>query len=543
MITRKATSEEIFQSIMKFAKAFNEFEADTDASQETENKEVKEELGKSDIVKENSMDELNTTACGDTPVAAEEETAVKASLESEAAKEEKPESENPFAKSDKKEDKEEEDTAEGKGEGEDKKDEKDEKKKEIVEKDYKEAEKLLNNVLSHEIEEKGMGEEGEEGDVADLKKAIGLLGMKVEEKKEEPIPGGDVLPEESALPEVGAEGLGDEPADEPADKPADKMNPFTASLVASFEKKATIADSIWHVRTADNADYLTFAVKAAFGNNIDNDATRSSYATSEEFGKAVVASLLKNKVASQTAAAAAVLSVVAHYTPSHEGVKKFVDNKESTHAKASGEGDTLTDKNLVGAKEVKASVEAPITKKAEAESCASDTFLPGADSRSEKEGNNQDKSVTPHATATIPTETDKKVIASYEERLKKAAEEIQSLKLEAAIKEKSAKVQEAVSMMVRAGLIKANEQVRVAALKDGLSIEAANAKAMAASIDAQSKNLFGMNTPQLESYMQSLASLSPRTQVVASKNNDALTVKASFAETEVERLSKLLGWE
>ena len=322
------------------------------------------------------------------------------------------------------------------------------------------------------------------------------------------------------------------------------LNPF-ASLTATFQRKATIADSVWMIKQAkDNSDYLSFSVKAAFGNNIDNDAARSAYATSPEFGKAVIAALINEKVASATGAKAAVLGVVAHYTPSYPGVNDFKDNKESEHAKASGEGDTETDKNLPKVEKTAAAKETLAVKAAEeGKECEKDTFLPGADNRPVKENTDTEKSATPHATEQILTEGDRKLIASYKEQLEKQASEIQSLKLEAAIKEKTAKVKECVTMMCRAGLIKANEQVRIAALKDGLSIEAANAKAMAASIDSQSKNLFGMNTPQLDSYMKSLAELAPRAKAVTASSNTPLTVKASETESEIERLSKILGWD
>lgn len=486
------------------------------------------------IKKESTMDELKKEECG--TAAAEEPT-----LEAKAA-EDKPAEENPFAadSADKKEDKK-EDEGKEEGKGEDKKEDKpaEEKKKEIKESDFKKAEGLLNKVLENEMAEATEGEDESE-DIKNIKEAMKALGAEIKAKEEEPVKAEEAPVDELApLPEE----LPEAPVKEEVTE-KEEINPF-ASLTATLQRKATIADSVWMIKQAkDNSDYLSFSVKAAFGNNIDNDAARSAYATSPEFGKAVIAALINEKVASATGAKAAVLGVVAHYTPSYPGANEFQDNKESAHAKASDKGETETDKNLPKVEKTAAAKETLSVKAAEeGKECGKDTFLPGADNRPVKENKDTEESATPHATEQIPLEGDRKLIASYKEQLEKQASEIQSLKLEAAIKEKTAKVKECVTMMCRAGLIKANEQVRIAALKDGLSIEAANAKAMAASIDSQSKNLFGMNTPQLDSYMKSLAELAPRAKTVTASSNTPLTVKASETESEIERLSKILGWD
>ena len=525
-----ASAEEFLQ---KVAASINNLKGTLPQEKETVAVTANEDEGV--FKKESTMDELKKEECG--TAAAEEPT-----LEAKAA-EDKPAEENPFAadSADKKEDKK-EDEGKEEGKGEDKKEDKsaEEKKKEIKESDFKKAEGLLNKVLENEMAEATEGEDESE-DIKNIKEAMKALGAEIKAKEEEePVKAEEAPVDELApLPEAP-----EAPVEEEKVTEEETINPF-ASLTATFQRKATIADSVWMIKQAkDNSDYLSFSVKAAFGNNIDNDAARSEYATSPEFGKAVIAALINEKVASATGAKAAVLGVVAHYSSSYPGVNDFKDNKESAHAKASGEGDAETDKNLPKVEKTAAAKETLAVKAAEeGKECAKDTFLPGADNRPVKENTATEESATPHATEQIPTEGDRKLIASYKEQLEKQASEIQSLKLEAAIKEKTAKVKECVTMMCRAGLIKANEQVRIAALKDGLSIEAANAKAMAASIDSQSKNLFGMNTPQLDSYMKSLAELAPRAKAVTASSNTPLTVKASETESEVERLSKILGWD
>ena len=522
-----ASAEEFLQ---KVAASINNLKGTLPQEKETVAVTANEDEGV--FKKESTMDELKKEECG--TAAAEEPT-----LEAKAA-EDKPAEENPFAadSADKKEDKK-EDEGKEEGKGEDNNKPAEEKKKEINESDFKKAEGLLNKVLENEMAEATEGEDESE-DIKNIKEAMKALGAEIKAKEEEPgKEGEEPVGELAPLPETSEAPVAEEKVTE-----EETLNPF-ASLTATLQRKATIADSVWMIKQAkDNSDYLSFSVKAAFGNNIDNDAARSEYATSPEFGKAVIAALINEKVASATGAKAAVLGVVAHYTPSYPGVNDFKDNKESAHAKASGEGDTETDKNLPKVEKTAAAKETLAVKAAEeGKECAKDTFLPGADNRTVKENTATEESATPHATEQIPTEGDRKLIASYKEQLEKQASEIQSLKLEAAIKEKTAKVKECVTMMCRAGLIKANEQVRIAALKDGLSIEAANAKAMAASIDSQSKNLFGMNTPQLDSYMKSLAELAPRAKAVTASSNTPLTVKASETESEVERLSKILGWD
>lgn len=484
-----------------------------------------EELG--DLKKENEMEDIIKKEEGCAPTAPKAEDA-SLDLEAVAAKDKAEDEEKPAKEEDKKEEKAEEPKEE-------KPADKPEAKKEIKEEDFKKAEDLLKKVLENEKAEADKGEDESE-DIKNLEEAMKALGIKVAKEEKEEAPAGVPTLPEPALP------VGDElPAAEPAaEEKEEELNPF-ASLVATLNKKATIADSVWLIKNAsDNSDYLSFSVKAAFGDNIDNDKARSAYAVSEDFGKAVIAALINEKVASATGAKAAVLGVVAHYTPSYPGVNEYKDQEAANPGKSGTKVEVEDDKNLP---KVEAAAKPALAKTAAEECCAKDTFLEGADKRTEKVNTKVEESATPKASEQIPTDSDRKLIASYEEQLKKQAAEIQTLKLEAAVKEKAAKVKEAINLMVRAGMIKANEQVRVAALRDGLSVEAANAKAMAASIDNQSKNLFGMNTPQLDSYMKSLAELSPRATTVQASSMSPLTVKASAMETEEERLRKILGWE
>lgn len=353
------------------------------------------------------------------------------------------------------------------------------------------------------------------------------------------------------------------PATAPAeDLAADPVNACYANLVATLDKKASIGDSVWMIKDSkSNQEFASFNIKAAFGEHIDQDEARSSYATSEEFGKAVVASLAANKVHDVLSTTAAVLQVVAHYSPTWSGVQKFKDNPKSSHAKASGEGDVTTDKNLISeGKEAKAAANESIAKKAEynvpgvtenGEIPSDKVLLDGADNRPVKVSNNTEESAHAKNSTKVEEETDRKLIASYEDTIKKQASEkeallrqIDTLKTEAAIKEKSAKVKECVALMCNKGFIKADEQVRVASLKEGLSIEAANGRAMAASIDKQAKYLFGMNSTQLDAYMNSLKGVSTPAMTTSASSSQALTIKASAnAENETDRLLKLFGWD
>ena len=531
----KASADDVLKKVIA---SFENLEASL--PQETENVSVVANGDSGEVNKENNMDEIKKEECGTAPVTAVENS----EMETTAAEDNKGVEDK--KDEDKKDEGKEAAKEEGKDEGgkkEEAKEEKSDKEKSIPEADFKAAESALKKVLEHELAEANMGEEESE-DIKALKEAMGKLGMKAPEApKEDPaMPEAPVAEEAPAAIEAPA--VPEAPAAEEA-----PINPF-ASLVAKLDKKATIADSVWMIKNAsDNSDYLTFSVKAAFGQNIDKDAARSAYAVSDEFGKAVVAALINEKVASATGAKAAVLGVVAHYTPSYAGVNAYPDLKAANPGEAGEEVPTETDKNIPGTQK-KAAEAATMTVTA-AEEAGTDNgkigsdaaLLPGADKRTEKVNTKPEMSTTPHATEKIPAENDRSIVASYEAKLKKLAEENNALKLEAAIKDKTAKVKEVINLMVRAGMIKPNEQVRIAALKDGLSVEAANAKAMASSIDNQSKNLFGMNTPQLDSYMKSLAELSPRAKTVtASTSADALSVKASAPETAEERLARILNW-
>lgn len=369
------------------------------------------------------------------------------------------------------------------------------------------------------------------------------------------------------VPEVPAAPAAEIPV-APAEAPAEDLAAAPAcgvyaNLVATLDKKASVGDSVWMIKDSkSNQEFASFNIKAAFGEHIDTDEVRSAYATSEEFGKAVVASFAANKVHDVLSTTAAVLQVVAHYSPEWAGTGKFKDNPKSSHSKASGEGDVTTDKNLIpeDGKKAQAAANEAIAKKAEynvpgvtenGEIPSDKLLLEGADSRSEKVSNNTEESAHAKNSTKVEEETDRKLIASYEDTIKKQASEkeallkqIDTLKTEAAIKEKSAKVKECVALMCNKGFIKADEQVRVASLKEGLSIEAANGRAMAASIDKQAKYLFGMNSTQLDAYMNSLKGVSTPAMTTSASSSQALTIKASAnAENETDRLLKLFGWD
>lgn len=377
------------------------------------------------------------------------------------------------------------------------------------------------------------------------------LGADMAEGKLPAEPLGDAkAPEEELMPKGGA-------------NPLEEAKACYANLVATLDKRASVGDSVWVIKdAAQGQEFASFNIKAAFGDHINQDAERAAYAQSEEFGKAVVASLAANKVHDVLSTTAAVLQVVAHYSPTWAGAQKFKDNPQSSHKKASGEGDVETDKNLIGggAKEAKAGYAQHLGKKAEynvpaatdnGEIASDSALLDGADKRTEKVNNNTEKSATPANSTKVETETDRKLVAAYEAQLKRQAAEIEALhkqaeamKTEAAIKEKSAKVKECVALMCNKGFIKADESVRVASLKDGLSIEAANGRAMAASIDKQAKYLFGMNSTQLDAYMNSLKGVATPSMTTSASANSVLNIKASASsENETDRLLKVLGWD
>ena len=461
--------------------------------------------------------------------------------------------ENPFGGSDKKEDKKEEKSEDKK---EDKKEEKSDKPED------KSLDKSQKDALEGAFDAmKTCGDPACKEAMDTLKSAFPFLGK--EDKKEDKL-GGDLG---SDIPGIGEDlpELGDAKDAEPAGDlggPAD-IKPF-AGLVATLKKQASVGDSVWVITDPKtNEEFASFNIKAAFGEHINTDKARAAYATSQKFGRDVIASLVANKAHDVMSATAAVLQVAAHYSPEWAGAKAYKDNPESSHAKASGEGDVTTDKNLISeGKEAKAAAKASLTKKASeynvpgvtdnGEIPADSLLLDGADKRSEKVSNNTEESAHAKNSTKVEEETDRKLVASYEAQIKRQASEnaalakqIETLKTEAAIKEKSAKVKECVALMCNKGFIKADENVRVASLKEGLSIEAANGRAMAASIDKQAKYLFGMNSTQLDAYMNSLKGVStPAFTSTASAGQSALTIKASAtSENETDRLLKLFGWD
>ena len=369
--------------------------------------------------------------------------------------------------------------------------------------------------------------------------------------------------------------------------------PF-ANLVATLQRKASIGDSVWMIKNAsDNSEFASFNVKAAFGDGLTEEDPRAQYATSEQFGRDVVASMAANNVNDVNSMTIAVLSVAAKYNPGYPS--QLGTNKPSSHAKAQGKAEHETDKNIMkdqGAKDAKAAVEAPLTTTAEEkkdEKCAecgkekSDCNCkvkeakaamgegsglekkPGADGKvpfyNGFEGGqvlpakeHHDTEESGHAKASNKAETgnDKTFkMADYEAALQKKAsendalkKEIEALRIEAALKDKTAKVKECVSLMCNKGFIKADEEVRVASLKDGLSIEASNGRAMAAAIEKQAKYLYAMSTTQLDAYMSSLKGVSAPAITTSASASAPLTIKASAsAQTEEDRLLKVLGWD
>ena len=557
-------------------------------STQTENVAVNaEELVSGLKVKENTMEELETQSTATAPI---QETADEANtnLEANAATDKKPEGDAPKAdeapkapeapKDDQPADK--KPGEEGKGQG----------------KDMKAVKDALKDIEANCQEPVC---------IENVKKIREALGIK-DEAPAAPVadPLGAPAPAMPAPAPLGAPAAADAPLAAEECGTACAASPV-ANLVATFKKEASVANSTWMIKNAsDNSDFGSFTVAAAFGANIDSDEVRSQYATSEEFGKAVVAALQERDVKTAEAFQNAILTVSAHYNPGYPSQVK--SNKPSSHPKAQGglEGTDDNDKKDMpyvtgGAKEATAAVEAPIAKEAKAEDkkcekcgkepceckkeekkAAADAaltkeaamgegagveakpgedgkvlfdgkILPGADKRTVVEHSNMEESGHPKASNPGPVEKDTAFkMASLEEKLAKQASEIEALKAKnneltvaAALKEKTAKVKECVALMCNKGFIKADEDVRVAALKDGLSLEASNGKAMASAIEKQAKNLYAMSTPQLDAYMSSLKGIQAPMTTSASVQGP-LTIKASAqAATEEDRLAKILGWD
>lgn len=351
----------------------------------------------------------------------------------------------------------------------------------------------------------------------------------------------DPLPELPKTPEMKAESAMDtdkiapeacgcnkkaeantENKDEVVTAPKLDVNEMCAELKPSMEANASVADSMWVIsRKADFATVMSFPVKAAFGANIANDKERLAYATSAEFGNAVLKKLASGTVKTESDAQVAVLQTAAHYTPSHASVNEYKDNKESTHGKASEKIETKVMPEIAESKEAKAAGEIKPAKGGEQgntlEENKTDNAVPmvanTADNRSEKVSTNLEESG--HAKNNTKIEDGVyKAMAALEDKIKAQAAEIAeknqviaNLNARIAFNIKANEVKEVINLMASKGMIARDEAVFNDALGRGLSLKAAHQEAMKAAVTAQQKELLQLNTPALQAFASSISKL------------------------------------
>lgn len=295
-----------------------------------------------------------------------------------------------------------------------------------------------------------------------------------------------------------------------------------AELKPSMEANASVADSMWVIsRKADFATVMSFPVKAAFGANIADDKDRLAYATSAEFGNAVLKKLASGTVKTESDAQVAVLQTAAHYTPSHASVNEYKDNKESTHGKASEKIETKVMPEIAESKEAKAAGDIKPAKGGEQgntlEENKTDNAVPmvanTADNRSEKVSTDLEESG--HAKNNTKIEDGVyKAMAALEDKIKAQAAEIAeknqviaNLNARIAFNIKANEVKEVINLMASKGMIARDEAVFNDALGRGLSLKAAHQEAMKAAVTAQQKELLQLNTPALQAFASSISKL------------------------------------
>ena len=157
----------------------------------------------------------------------------------------------------------------------------------------------------------------------------------------------------------------------------------------------------------------------------------------------------------------------------------------------------------------------------------------------------EDAGAIESASKKAPVETDIKVDAAMESKLKQVTAaleakeaELNQLKLHQALEAKTAKARNIVSMSIKAGLVKCNEQFRQEELLKQASPVKAKEEAMKRTADAMVKDLLGMSDDELDRQASYLSNFKVEAEV---KQLKPIKIEASYNESNEASIIEALA--
>ena len=346
----------------------------------------------------------------------------------------------------------------------------------------------------------------------------------VEAKKEEKEEAKEVESEAKPAEEVKEVEAAAEPKEEEkkeANCEAEVKPTFANVSRVSLLKTANILDSKWVFHLKGTNKVACLSIKKL----LPGVAEKIAYLTSKEFYNEMMSTLEKHAELNE----GAVKEITANF---NEKVKVDSDEKKSQIAKATNKVKVETDAKKVSDTATKVT-----------ESLTDD----GKAQKQDKVNSKEDAGSIESASKKAPAETDIKVDASVEAKLKEvtaalAAKEAElgQLKLQQALEAKTAKARNIVSMSIKAGLVKCNEQFRQEELLKQASPVKAKEEAMKRTADAMVKDLLGMSDEELDRQASYLSNFKVEAEV---KQLKPIKIEASYNESNEANIIEALAAE
>lgn len=287
----------------------------------------------------------------------------------------------------------------------------------------------------------------------------------------------------------------------------------------SLLKTANLLDSKWVFHLKGTNKVACLSIK----NLLPGVAEKVAYLTSKEFYNEMMSTLEKHAELNE----GAVKEITANF---NEKVKVDSDEKKSQIAKATNKVKVETDAKKVSDTASKVT-----------ESLTDD----GKAQKQDKVNSKEDAGAIESASKKAPAETDIKVDAAMESKLKQVTAaleakeaELNQLKLQQALEAKTAKARNIVSMSIKAGLVKCNEQFRQEELLKQASPVKAKEEAMKRTADAMVKDLLGMSDEELDRQASYLSNFKVEAEV---KQLKPIKIEASYNESNEANIIEALA--
>ena len=300
----------------------------------------------------------------------------------------------------------------------------------------------------------------------------------------------------------------------------EEVKPTFANVTrVSLLKTANILDSKWVFHLKGTNKVACLSIK----NLLPGVSEKVAYLTSKEFYNEMMSTLEKHAALNE----GAVKEITANF---NEKVKVDSDEKKSQIAKATNKVKVETDAKKVSDTASKVT-----------ESLTDD----GKAQKQDKVNSKEDAGAIESASKKAPVETDIKVDAAMESKLKQVTAaleakeaELNQLKLHQALEAKTAKARNIVSMSIKAGLVKCNEQFRQEELLKQASPVKAKEEAMRRTADAMVKDLLGMPDDELDRQASYLSNFKVEAEV---KQLKPIKIEASYNESNEASIIEALA--